>query len=90
MLPQNNIFGGWPKSSELNMIEMIGNSPATTYGTLHFGPGPGSKQLGRTFTLPSGIFNDEFHVFSTIWKQNQVHDFFPSSDNHKTQFHTDQ
>ena len=48
------------------------NSPSKTYGTLHFGPGPGSTQLGRTYTLPSGIFNDEFHVFSTIWKQNQI------------------
>ena len=72
MLPQNNVYGGWPKSGEIDMMEMIGNSPSTTYGTLHFGPGPGSTQLGRTYTLPSGIFNDQFHVFSTVWKQNQV------------------
>ena len=72
MLPQNNVYGGWPKSGELDMMEMIGNSPGTTYGTLHFGPGPGSTQLGGNFTLPSGIFNDEFHVFSTVWKQNQI------------------
>ena len=72
MLPQNNVFGGWPRSGEIDMMEMIGNAPAKTYGTLHFGPGPGSTQLGRTYTLPTGIFNDEFHVFSTIWKQNQI------------------
>ncbi|HKC37771.1 MAG TPA: glycoside hydrolase family 16 protein, partial [Chitinophagaceae bacterium] len=36
------------------------------------GPGPGSTQLGGNYTLPSGIFNDEFHVFSLEWKQNQI------------------
>jgi len=72
LLPQNNVFGGWPKSGEIDMMENIGHEPNRTYGTLHFGPGPGSTQLGRNYTLPSGIFNDEFHVFSLEWKQDQI------------------
>ncbi len=72
MLPQSNVFGGWPKSGELDIMEMIGHQPATTYGTLHFGPGPGSTQLGGNYTLPSGIFNDQFHVFSVEWKLNEI------------------
>ncbi|MEO7922597.1 MAG: family 16 glycosylhydrolase [Chitinophagaceae bacterium] len=72
MLPQNNVFGNWPKSGEIDLMEMIGHEANRTYGTLHFGPGPGSTQLGRNYTLPSGIFNDEFHVFSLEWKQNQM------------------
>ncbi|MDB5200822.1 MAG: glycoside hydrolase family 16 protein [Ferruginibacter sp.] len=72
MLPQNNVYGGWPKSGELDIMEMIGNEPAKTYGTLHFGPGPGSTQLGRNYSLPSGLFNDAFHVFSLEWKLNQI------------------
>jgi len=72
MLPQNNVFGGWPRSGELDIMENIGHEPNRTYGTLHFGPGPGSTQLGRNYTLPSGIFNDEFHVFSIEWKLNEI------------------
>lgn len=72
LLPQNNVFGGWPKSGEIDLMEMIGHEANRTYGTLHFGPGPGSTQLGRNYTLPSGIFNDEFHVFSLEWKQDQI------------------
>lgn len=72
LLPQYNVYGGWPKSGEIDMMEMIGHEPNRTYGTLHFGPGPGSTQLGGNYTLPSGIFNDEFHVFSIEWKQNQI------------------
>ena len=72
LLPQNNVFGNWPKSGEIDLMEMIGHEANRSYGTLHFGPGPGSTQLGRNYTLPSGIFNDEFHVFSLEWKQNQI------------------
>lgn len=72
LLPQNNVFGGWPKSGEIDLMEMIGHEANRSYGTLHFGPGPGSTQLGRNYTLPSGVFNDEFHVFSLEWKENQI------------------
>ncbi len=72
LLPQNNVYGAWPKSGEIDMMEMIGHEANRTYGTLHFGPGPNSTQLGRNFTLPSGIFNDEFHVFSLEWKADQI------------------
>ncbi len=72
LLPQSNVFGGWPRSGEIDLMEMIGHEANRSHGTLHFGPGPGSTQLGRNYTLPSGIFNDEFHVFSLEWKQNQI------------------
>ncbi len=72
MMPQNSVYGGWPKSGEIDIMEMIGHQPSTSYGTLHFGPGPGSTQLGRNYVLPSGKFNDEFHVFSLEWKQDQI------------------
>lgn len=72
MLPQDNIYGGWPTSGEIDIMEMIGHQANRTYGTLHFGPGPGSTQLGGNYTLPSGIFNDQFHVFSIIWQNNSI------------------
>jgi beta-glucanase (GH16 family) len=72
MMPQDNIYGGWPRSGEIDIMENIGHEPNKTYGTIHFGPGPGSTQLGRSYTLPSGIFNDQFHVFSLEWKQNSL------------------
>ena len=72
LLPQNDVFGGWPKSGEIDIMELIGHLPANTFGTVHYGPGPGSIHLGGSYTLPSGIFNDQFHVFSLEWKQDQV------------------
>ena len=73
MLPQNNVYGGWPTSGEIDIMELIGHEPHRVYGTLHFGPGPGSTQISRNYTLPGGaIFNDEFHVFSLEWKLDQL------------------
>ena len=73
MLPQGNVYGGWPTSGEIDIMELIGHEPQRVYGTLHFGPGPGSTQISRNYTLPGGaIFNDEFHVFSLEWKMDQL------------------
>ncbi|MDB5250884.1 MAG: glycoside hydrolase family 16 protein [Flaviaesturariibacter sp.] len=72
LLPQDNVFGGWPRSGEIDLMELVGHEPNKVYGTLHFGPGPGSTQISRGYTLANGTFNDEFHVFSLEWKQDQV------------------
>ncbi len=72
MMPQKNLYGGWPKSGELDIMEMIGHEAGQTHGTLHFGPGPGSTQLTKSHQLEKGIFNDAFHVFSLEWKQDEI------------------
>ncbi len=72
MLPEKSVYGGWPKSGEIDIMEMIGKEPSKNYGTVHFGPGPGSTQLGQSISLSSGIFYDEFHVFSLEWSENEI------------------
>ena len=72
MLPQNNVFGGWPRSGEIDIMELIGSEPSKVHGTLHFGAGPGSVQYSRNYVLQQGTFADQFHVFSIEWKQDQI------------------
>jgi beta-glucanase (GH16 family) len=72
LMPQNSVFGNWPKSGEIDLMELVGHEPNKVYGTVHYGPGPGSIQISRGYTLPSGNFNDEFHVFSLEWKLDQI------------------
>jgi beta-glucanase (GH16 family) len=72
LLPQDNVFGGWPKSGEIDMMELKGGEPSKVLGTLHYGPGPNSTYISRNYTLPAGTFNDQFHVFSLEWKQDQI------------------
>jgi beta-glucanase (GH16 family) len=72
MLPEDRIHGNWPTSGELDMMEYIGGEPSKVLGTVHFGPGPGSNYITKTTTVPSGTFNDKFHVFSLEWEQDQI------------------
>ncbi|MDB5197986.1 MAG: glycoside hydrolase family 16 protein [Flaviaesturariibacter sp.] len=88
LLPQDNVFGGWPRSGEIDLMELVGHEPNKAYGTLHFGPGPGSVQISRGYTLPNGTFNDEFHVFSIEWKQDQIK-FFVDNNLYSTVNKTD-
>jgi len=72
LLPQDNVYGGWPKSGEIDMMELVGQEPSKVSGTLHYGPGPNSTYISRNYFLPASDFNDQFHVFSIEWSQDQI------------------
>lgn len=72
LLPQDNVFGAWPKSGEIDMMENMGSEPSRVLGTLHFGPGPGSTYISKSHTLTGSTFNEKFHVFSLEWKQDEI------------------
>lgn len=73
MMPQNSVFGGWPRSGEIDIMELIGSEPAKKHSTLHYGPGPGSVTSSASYLLPGNeTFNDKFHVFSMEWEQDQL------------------
>ena len=72
LLPQDNVYGGWPKSGEIDMMENMGSEPSKVVGTLHYGPGPGSTYISRNYSVPGPNLNDQFHLFSLEWKQDQI------------------
>lgn len=87
---------GWPKCGEIDIMEMIGGSGRenTTHGTLHW-DNNGHNHTGGSYTLSSGTFGSEYHVFSILWDENSIQwlvndvpfheiDITPS---HMTEFH---
>lgn len=73
MLGSNITSVGWPACGEIDIMELLGHEPSKAYATLHYGASSathGSK--GNFYTLNSGSFYDQFHVFSMEWKQDQV------------------
>ncbi len=73
MLGENISSAGWPACGEIDIMEKIGGdgNEATVYGTLHWEQN-GHAQYGGSYTLPSGYFQDEFHLFTAEWDEQKV------------------
>ena len=71
MLPTDNVYGGWPKSGEIDIMEYLGHEPTRVFGTIHYGHDFWRFTSNDTF-LESGSFDTEFHVFSAIWTENCI------------------
>jgi len=68
MLPTDNYYGGWAASGEIDIMELIGHEPSKVYGTIHYGGAwPENLSSGNNYTLVSGDFSDDFHVFTIEW-----------------------
>jgi Glycosyl hydrolases family 16/Calx-beta domain len=74
MLGSNLTSVGWPACGETDIMELVGNQPNRIHGTVHYGNQvTGHLQNGSSKALSgTAIFNDEYHVFSIIWKQDEI------------------
>jgi beta-glucanase (GH16 family) len=73
MLGNNIDQAGWPACGEMDIMELVGQEPNKVHGTLHWGATTNlhaSKEAG--YTLASGTFDQQFHVFSMVWVKDQV------------------
>ncbi len=71
LLPTENVYGEWPRSGEIDVMELLGHQPETVYGTLHTGLPWVFKS--QTYSLSGGeTFVDSFHVFSVEWEEDTM------------------
>jgi beta-glucanase (GH16 family) len=72
MLGDNIQTSAWPNCGEIDILENIGKEPAIIHGTVH-GPGySGSRGVGGPYTLSSGAFADDYHVYAVEWEADQI------------------
>lgn len=71
-LAQNS--GGWPP--ELDVMETVGHSGNTSYGTAHYGTWPAVNSNGGQYTLPSGDLSDAFHTYTVEWYPDNIAWYF--------------
>ena len=84
-LPEQQAFGPWPVSGEIDLMESRGNSASYQYGgvntfgsTLHLGPNyhyDAWNIAHQTYTLPSGDFSQDFHVFGLYWNETNIYTY---------------
>lgn len=75
MLGENFPTVGWPDCGEIDIVELVGgpDSDNKIYGTAHWENENGQHaEYSGNYTLPSGIFADNFHLFSIIWDEEKI------------------
>ena len=73
MLPTDHIYGEGTASGEIDIMELLGHEPNKVYGTLHYGAEePNNISSGDSYTLPTGDFSDDFHVFALEWEPTEI------------------
>ena len=70
MMSDDESYGTWPKSGEIDIMEILGSDTDTLYGTLHYG-NPHMQNQG-IYDLPSGDFASEYHVFAIKWEPGEI------------------
>jgi beta-glucanase (GH16 family) len=69
MLPQDDKYGGWASSGEIDVMEARGQEPYKVLGTLHFGNRwPANTHVSKEYVLPRGGTIADFHVYALEWE----------------------
>lgn len=73
MLPTDEVYGFWPQSGEIDIMEWVGREPERLFGTLHFGqPVPMNQSTGVNLDLTDAAWSDEYHTYAVEWEENTI------------------
>jgi beta-glucanase (GH16 family) len=71
MLPTESVYGGWPRSGEIDIMEYVGDKPKEVFGTIHYGHDYW-RFNSQKIALEEGTFADDFHVFTVFWNEQCI------------------
>lgn len=71
MLPTDTVYGGWPRSGEIDIMEAVGHETDEVFGTIHFGH-DGWRYHSQVIKKEAGIFHEEFHTYTAIWTEDCI------------------
>ena len=73
MLPEEDKYGTWAASGEIDIMEAWGSSPHKVAGTIHYGEGwPNNKYTGKEFELPKNRGIDSWHTYALEWEPGEL------------------
>jgi len=73
MLPQDDAYGSWPLSGEIDVMEARGQEPGKVLGTIHYGaPWPANEHASGEYAFPAGRSIAEFHDYAVEWEPGEI------------------
>ncbi|KAH7318592.1 putative secreted glucosidase [Stachybotrys elegans] len=102
MMPEDSVYGDWPRSGEIDIMESRGNGRDYPeggrnyhYGTLHWGPSSETNSYWRTTgakMIRRGDLSQGYHTYGIQWTPEYIY-FYVDSRVHQILFigfHSDQ
>lgn len=88
MMPEDSVYGEWPASGEIDIMESRGNSRGYReggrnyyYGALHWGPTSETDAYYKTTSakkLRRGDYSKGFHTFGIQWSESYIYFYIDS------------
>jgi len=72
LMPESSVYGTWPASGEIDVMENKGNITSTVYGTLHYGAVGNDVYDQQKYLMPNGGSVTNFHVYRIDWTTNSL------------------
>ncbi len=69
MMPTNSVYGSWPQSGEIDVLESQGSNTNQVQGSLHSGSNYNSQNTQyQVYTLPNNGSTTSWHTYDLQWE----------------------
>jgi beta-glucanase (GH16 family) len=73
LLPQDDKYGGWAASGEIDVMEIVGEKPHQVLNSIHFGSVyPKRSLITHVHDLPGGSTVADWHVYAVEWEPGEI------------------
>ena len=73
MLPQDDLYGGWAASGEIDLMEIVGEKPHEVLNSIHYGSTYPKRTLHtHVHPLPDGSLVSDWHVYACEWEPGEI------------------
>lgn len=73
MLPEQDVYGTWAASGEIDIMEGWGSDTGKIGGTLHYGgQWPRNMYTGKEYRFANGSTTEDYHVYGLEWEPGEI------------------
>ncbi|WLR46388.1 glycoside hydrolase family 16 protein [Halobacillus litoralis] len=73
MMPEDDVYGPWPTSGEIDIMEAAGGDTSNIGGAIHYGEEwPNNTYTAKDYHFPEGEDFRDYHTYSVEWEPGEI------------------